>query len=328
MAEEDPPLKREVRHNLQYSAASEFGDYISIKEVKNKGLHGAWRTFQNNIESIRVMVLLPNSIVTESVDYLIPLAQAVVNATGKTALEDSEYTEDVHAAINEEFISLPEPFFFGKNRSRLMYSSELQQVTNFNLSSSLFTKRGIFALLESQIIGVWTAFNTLTTDLLVAAVNTRPNCLYSMGQQQIELKTLLDAGDDWSSNIGNLSRIFFRLDSYAGKGGTVEAYNRLFRDAKIDEALGRPITATACLVRNLCIHDNTVATADFISQAKKLKAEPWQSAREGELLTLNGKDVAELLEGVIHSANDLVRALDLWIGWPAESSAKSPDPMG
>jgi hypothetical protein len=166
--------------------------------------------------------------------------------------------------------------------------------------------------MEAQIIGVWTAFNTLTTELAVAAITEWPKCLNHYKKQKIDLGDLLEAGDDqeWKGRIGDLARLFIGFDSFAK---TVEAYERLF-DESVSDVIKRKPLKMASVVRNQCIHEACIVTKKFLGDAKLAGIEPWQSATVGELLPINGRAIAELCEEVIQGANDLILALDSWLG--------------
>lgn len=323
MARKDPTVRNEVRHDLRFHMAGNFGDYISVKDVHNESLKPAWLTFQHNIESLRNMARLPQVIATDAVDYLIPLTQAIFNVTGTPVTDDPDIDANLDA-ISDEFNQIVFNFFMGKRRTQKMLYLGFLAYTSQSLSTSWHLRGALFSFLESQIIGVWTAFDTLTTDLLIAAISSQPKCLYNLGRTEIPLSALIDAGvdQDWSGRMGELARLFIRADHFQSKR---DAYRQLFKDSSIDKLLGSPDVKMTQAVRNSCIHDASIATANFIRQAKAWKMEPWQSVQIGELIPINGRDISALSEGVIHCANDLVRALDGWIGLPA---GQAPKPQG
>lgn len=169
------------------------------------------------------------------------------------------------------------------------------------------------------------AFDTLTTDLCIAAVNSRPKALLNFGEErQVKLKLVVEGflGSSWEGRIGDVVREFVKFDSYKN---TREGYDQLFRGTKIVDAIKCEAAMVASLVRNQITHDGGIVTANFIAEAKKLKAEPWQSAAAGALLPLDGKNVSALSEGVVQCANGLIRAVDDWLKPRAKQAPKSSD---
>src|SRR5262249_36278275 len=143
------------------------------------------------------------------------------------------------------------------------------------------------------VVGVWTAFDTLTTDLCVAVINAKPELLTKLGDGQTTLNELLRHGDghDWSGRLGELVTIFVRFDSFKN---TRDAYKQIFDDKTISAVLNCPSASIACLVRTQITHNAAIVTSSFKTQAQEKQAEPWKSAEIGKLLPLNGRNVGSL----------------------------------
>jgi hypothetical protein len=323
MGDRDKTERSKVQHELYFTDASrpENFPFISIKDVKNEALHPAWYAFQDSIESVRIMSLLPQAVVSAAVNYLLILTQATFNLLNKPVLEDSDLS-GLTVDLNAEYARIAGSFFDRRHKIRDEMGKGLVLYNKYNLVNSPLTRGGFYAILEAQITGVWTAFQVLTTDVCIAAVNAQPKIMLGLGDREIKLKTLLKDGSphDWTGRMGELLRIFVRFDSFQN---TVDAYEQLFRGVPaISSAINSPAARTACLVRTQLAHDGGIVTDNFVKQAEDKQMDPWRKATVGERLPLDGRNVSALSEGVIHCANDLIRAVDEWMSLPAKRAAK------
>jgi hypothetical protein len=323
MATRDPNTRYEVRHDLRIAAACEFGDYLPIYKINCVALQPAWYSFQHNIESVKIMAGLPTEVVFAAIDHLLTLSQATFNVLGKPVMVNEELMPN-RDAISAEYDSIKNHFFDGRRDVIETFARDLILYNSNTLVNSPLNKPGFFALLEAQVIGVWTAFDVLTSELCVAAVNADPRSLYNFGDQKIELKSLLKASvaGDWSGRMGELLKEFVRLDSYKGK---VDAYKQLFQTERIRKAIESPAIRLACLLRSQLVHNSGLADSSFVAQAKKINMEPWNSVQEGQRLPLDGVNVAEVSESLIHSANELIMAVDERLKQRTEKDAKRID---
>ena len=325
MDKRDTAERHKVQHDLYFTDACrvESFPFIGTPSIKHEFLHPAWKAFQNSTESVRIMAGLPQAVVTAAVAHLFPLVQATFNVLGKPIMEDSEL-EPNRQAIGEEYGRIARTLFDNRQEVFTTFTKDLVMYSKFNLVNSELTRSGFFSILEAQINGVWTAFNTLTTDLCVAVVNQKPELLKRFEGMQITVGELLACGDrNWNDRMGDLLRMTVRLDSF---DGTREAYKRLFNNAQINKVISSPELTLACLVRTQLTHDGGIVTENFIRQAKKKQFDPWETFTPGTLLPLDGRLTAALSEGVVNRANELILAVDGWLNLPGESSPKPPGP--
>jgi hypothetical protein len=181
---------------------------------------------------------------------------------------------------------------------------------------------GFLALLGAQVIGAWTALDTLTSDLWAAAVNVEPGVLYNMQKKKILVKHLLESGRfDWTNKLGDLLRNRIRFDSFSV---TKQVYKRTFKSSPaIFKPLESDELAVACLVRNNLVHNAGKATDKFVELAGKKGLAPWNTVKMGQKLPLDGLNAAAIAESIVTCANELIRAVDDWLPSPAP---KSPAP--
>ncbi len=123
---------------------------------------------------------------------------------------------------------------------------------------------------------------------------------------------------EWANCLECLSN----LDSHNSK---VDAYKLLFKTDRITALITSTDVKVACLVRSQLIHDSGIATEKFVKKAKALGVAPWNAVAQGDRLPLDGVNVATLSEAVVHRANDLILALDEWLGRRDTRVAKPQD---
>ena len=238
-------------------------------------------------------------------------------------MEDSDLLPNKRA-IQKEYAKIADDFLDTRRMVHQTFSAYLASYNNRALANSPVIRPGFVALMESIVIGAWTAFDALTTDLFVAAVNVRPELLRPFDKRQITIGDLLDGGNDlnWNGRFGELLRLFVRLDSYREKK---EAYERAFKYDRIKDAINSSKADAANLVRNLLIHDSGIVTDDFVRQIGDLQElSVWKVAKVGGRLNLHGHSVAGLTEDLVECANELILALDEWLGLRDKRESKSP----
>jgi hypothetical protein len=322
MSETDRPARNDVRHDLLFTDACHEDNFafIGTPEIKNKCLHPVWKSYQSSIESIRVMSLLPMAVVGEAVDFLLPMSQAMCDVLDN-AIEDKHLDEEgTIAAVDARFSLIRKTALDARPRVRQFFRDILVLHNKRNLVNSRLTRGGFFAILEAQVLGAWSAFDTLTTELCVAVINAKPELLDKIGDRQTTLRDMLRAGGnhDWSGRLGELVKLFIRFDSFKA---TRDAYKQIFDDKAISAILNSPSALVACLVRTQIVHDGGIVTGSFKMQATELKAFPWRDATIGQFLPLDGKNVGSLTKDVVHCANSLIRAVDGWLHLPPSSKA-------
>jgi len=208
---------------------------------------------------------------------------------------------------------------------------------------------GILAWLSTVLVGAFTAFESMATDMWVRAVNRRPNTLGAnlvkfptcrpraarsssekeKDQQQptIRLSELADAGFNVSTGVGDLLKRLHRV-SFESVYGIESAYYSAFRNS--EDKKGRPSNGLAALfapaiadletleeIRNLILHRGGVVDQDF-----KDRVRPYAPALANlplkEPLPVNG----QMVERYASMAYSFCGHLDTFI---ADWFAKHPE---
>jgi hypothetical protein len=195
---------------------------------------------------------------------------------------------------------------------------------------------GLDAILTNQIIGAWTAFETLAGDLWEAALNCHPHRLSDLkGKRPKRARTTatievapdpLSAGaeTDKRLNLSSLQQYDYDLSEHMG---TVLRYRYNFtvldsiRDAywqafsKDNEdvcgaIMDESLDAIAA-VRNVIVHKAGIVDQEFINKTKRSLR--LSAVTSKQRLAIDGPLVQYLVEPVISQSVKLTQAVDKWL---------------
>jgi len=184
-------------------------------------------------------------------------------------------------------------------------------------------------LMSMQIVGAWTAFETLFGDLWEAALNAHPEGLADLkgkskqkvkgdddGRRMVQISLLQKFKYDLSKVMGTMLKD--KVD-FTSLNGARDAYALAFWEHadSIHEALANPAFRAISAMRNLIVHKAGICDTEYERNSKGLQnliphLEP------GCILTLDGEILARTLVPALKCAMQLIRAVDAWI------VAKSP----
>jgi hypothetical protein len=174
---------------------------------------------------------------------------------------------------------------------------------------------GLDSIFYSMILGSYAAFEALSEDLWVAAVNRKPK-LYkkikgSAGAKTITLDDIEKVGYDVKNRMGDLllatDKVGFRkIESIA------EAYEYTFgngdQGCRVFKA--NPDIYKVAKVRNLIAHKSGRADRPFIKAVRDGSWVEFEGAQEGKHVMMNGLIVRSLINTCVNAAVDLVRFID------------------
>jgi hypothetical protein len=177
---------------------------------------------------------------------------------------------------------------------------------------------GVEAWFSSQIVGAWTAFETMTGDLWEAALNCHPAGLSELkgktsgtgDGKMVSLMMLQKYSYNLSTKMGTLlreKRSFDRLEAIR------DAYTEAFYTdvARITTLLGEKSVNALAAVRHLIVHRASVVDQRYLDRTKSLPNVP--RAAVGKPIVLDGKIVHDLIQPVMQIGIDLIVAVDAWI---------------
>ncbi len=176
---------------------------------------------------------------------------------------------------------------------------------------------GLETLLAAISINAWTTYESLATDLWIAAVNSRPSKL----GHRIAKPTADGAGKsilfdeiaihrfDVRDHVGDILATkynFNKLDELKG------AYSRAFgKDSSTARLLFDQKLRMASQVRHVLVHRGGIADQEFIDNTKGIPEMP-PVARDAEI-PLDGTMAAILVDGTTRLAIELLRAVHGWL---------------
>jgi hypothetical protein len=192
--------------------------------------------------------------------------------------------------------------------------------------------RAFEASLMSYLTTTWTIIENMSGDLWEAAVNAHPATLANLNGKPNRLRKTKDlnkanSSANKESKTVQLDLISMHGFDIHGKMGTLlrerfefsrlegirEAYCSAFdKDAvQIDRALSNTALDSLSAVRNVIVHKDGQADADYAKKAKFLKDIP--QAQPGQHVWLDGEIVVGLMKPAIIAANQLLIAVDEWL---------------
>jgi hypothetical protein len=251
-----PDGVRSQSRDLLFDAAIGFSnDYSGLSDsLKSESLKPIAVAFARNMDRLRALAALPDaaakvgvltSLVFSDIAKKIQQPQPpmpVGEQFQERAVELGK--ETVNALGTPEYL---EQLKIGTEAIHKVVSNTIKSQIHGVVVPEQFHE-GLLAILSAQIIGAWTAFNALTTDLWITIVNRHPHLLDKLGKTKISLKILKEHRYHTSGRMGHLLSEKMRLDSFRG---TRFAYQKIFKD---DLHIPRILTGNAgltevCLVR-------------------------------------------------------------------------------
>lgn len=238
------------------------------------------------------------------------LSQATFDEIGKPVMDDGEYF-DHHESIWKRYdIISAETFFDTRPLMLSELQSEVVQHNKREIINSPHFRPGYEALLASQVIGCWSAFETLATDLWVQLVNIRPKlAVRCLKGKQFPLEALQKHGFNWEFHVGELVKDKAGLGTF---DGIKKAFAELLPQVpEITNALNADSLGAVRSVRNCLVHRSGIADSCFLNETKSVP--PWRDVKVREQLPLDGANVAELVNAVIEVGCCLVKSVDQWL---------------
>ena len=192
----------------------------------------------------------------------------------------------------------------------------------------------LLASMMSYVTTGWTIIETMSGDLWEGAFKAHPSSLANLGGSPKRLKGRqinksssqvpkesknipVDDISRYEFNIANKMGTILRTKFYfASLAGIREAYSCAFneRSAQIDDALNDDSLDALSAVRNVIVHRDAQADAEYVKRTKFLKSIP--RSEIGRHIFLDGETVVGLLKPAMSAANRLLIAVDQWLAKP------------
>jgi hypothetical protein len=317
---------------------------MGLGDDTDEGIRGAVNVFQKNM--IRVRALVPYMATLPAMGHLQEriACRAEYEVTGAVEIQRSLLTPAVHDKVAANMRKWIEKFDEKRMQDSKAYQAEVRAIGSKTISRHLASEdavvvSGLEGLYWSQVIGAYTAFETLVGDLWEAAINCHPGTLSELSGKRSRIKSSVDhkanafdyntskndesfksatlqsinrLGYDLSTQMGTLLRERVQFTSLRA---IREAYSLAFSkhyDA-IDKALANQSLDALSVARNVLVHRAGVADEAYRKHSNGLLNIP--RANPGEVIGLDGEIVVGLVDPMLESVSALIKAVDQWIAF-------------
>jgi hypothetical protein len=322
----------------------------TIKSVKSDCVKGAAVAFGANIDKVLLMANLPATLYMNAQLQQFAESKAMIEVTRSVDYDPRIFFEN-EDQINKAFLRfMAEAIEHRKEEDQhnlYMHKSVTSLTSMVDGDKSIHA--ATTAIFEAVILGSWTAFEVLASDLWVECLNSRPKGLSelsgkdnriekqailrtsrnqqelagtSRNQQEQDTSLSLKLNDlyrmtegtyDLSTRMGTLLKEKFRFASLVG---IRQAYSAAFsfHPDRIDIALKSSCLDHLSIVRNLIVHKSCKADEKFVKESKDFTDFPRLAV--GDTLKLDGRSVTALIQPAFECCNALIKAVDTYIQRP------------
>ena len=313
-----------------FEHAAQFTNDHNRLVCKNPALQAIAEAFIRNMSRVRGIGMMPINLVAISVSNEAAQMEAMANL--KIPFHDSRITYG-----HPDF----DPILFDKvsiERKRLLKEWSKDPAVNQNQkhflvgayainlvidSNQAQSWEGVQATLAAMLMGLWTAFESLTQDTWIEAVNTCPNPLaervlepsanLKTGSQlkSVSWKVIKSAGFDLTGSMGSVllrqkAVDFQQLETIRA------AYDVAFAGEfePIFSAHEEQLSQLEA-VRNLFAHKGGTIDRKFIDRMKNVP--DLKDMKEGEVFCVTGQYVAQKANTISQCSTSLISGVDNWL---------------
>ncbi|HEY4311925.1 MAG TPA: hypothetical protein VGN12_20930 [Pirellulales bacterium] len=327
----------------QFEKAASFAtDYVGLAGgLRNVSLRPVAEAFERNVNRLRTMAKFPGRVslasgiagiaffqLIKSLSKVPGLIEAVstnpntpeTNAILQSALQ--ERLENV-GTFREllDFLPIQESVDKATVGFESMHPQISAMISQFSTSA---ISDALHALLAAQIIGSWTAFETLVGDLWIVAVNECPRELVKRmapsGKEEaskwLPFRLLMKHHFDLRRTMGNVL-VESRKVSFKTLDDIRSAYRSIFRGDAVMGAIDNRGLDILHAVRNALVHRSGFVDDAFKERMKGFDS--WGEMQVGAEIELSGAIAADLTGASITSATTMMTEVDNWI-------TTNPDP--
>jgi hypothetical protein len=174
------------------------------------------------------------------------------------------------------------------------------------------------AMLSNMVMGIWTAFEVMASDLWETALNIHPHGLAGLqggdgdSKKQISLVILQKHDYDLRDKMGTV------LKEKLGPRGLQDirrGYRLAFsKNGKtIEDALASQSLDQLSAVRNVLVHQGGKADQDFCDRVAQVEFKHYAGIQPGAPVGLNGEIILEVIDPAIRTSVELIRTVDGWL---------------
>jgi hypothetical protein len=216
----------------------------------------------------------------------------------------------------QDFYSLPTDLV------KTRFPMEIEKYDNFQSSSELT------AMFSAMIVGSWTAFNALASDLWITAFNNLPAKFKGLPGCTTRIHDQRNGTQNHSPATLPLSQakiawtgaelVIAGEVSFSGLRATRKSYSRLFSDTfqfpeteHVDSALADARLDAVSVTRNVLIHNAGIADGMYVKQSSGCPSLP--ALRAGDPLIIDGHITQEMVHVIVDLGSKLIKTIELWV---------------
>lgn len=302
--------------DYQFTRHREFSQsYVGLADrIRCPEFKSIAETFSANVNRVKSLGSMPVTI-----NYWSSIiSQIGIQSKYETGTDNLDYdTEDALALGERKFAAFLEGV---KSLPPGKFEEHVLSIGGYNVES--FTRndltgelpRGIEAVLASMIMGAWAAFETLSIDLWIAAVNKFPRPLAQNfskrnGDKGLNLSILSEYEFDISGKMGTILRHKGKA-KFDGLNDIKEAYQNTFGENIKNIFENHPKLFESNSIRNLLAHRAGNIDSAFVD---RMKSRPgFSDINPGQMIQLTGGMAAVNIDICIGASVDLLMFVDDW----------------
>lgn len=290
-----------------------------LSSVETLCLRPPVQIYQDSITRTANLAVMPAMIafIARRDQLYISNARFKVEGKGYTKLEElgsEQFTDEIVEAVNEQIESFSElPDSLQKHLKGELGARYIE----FHLKDSPPVQSSIEAILTSIVIESWTAFESLASDLWVAALDEGPKAIanrmfateeFKRGEP-ITVKMLRDLEYDARRNLGKFLRETRRV-TFQSLDSIRRAYIIAFADEakNLFHGTNNGYIEALSAFRNVFVHRSGKADKEFVRQIERFPE--FRSIKVGDQIQLDGELVAKLRVASVLMAQALVTLVD------------------
>ena len=324
---------------LEHSIVSDFSYREMARFVRRKELTDIAKTFTANIDRVAALAELPIFLIYRMTRFMLASIDANEAVLGRSRVTAADLgrSQEIAAFIQGRQGEEKNKFANPKVDDAQGWKTALSHYMGAVFSKDGPTFLGALSLLSAMTTGAWTAYESLATDLWIAAVNLRPNDLgvnallakeNAKGEAEptpFSLNILRKYKFDLANSLGTMiwrERKF----NFNALDGIKNAYFSTFciRDNKgnrrgVPEEVKSwfPSSASADLaileaIRHSLVHRGGLPDPSFRERVKGCPV--LKDLNDGDRIPLNGVMVSTHIKCVLEQTKMLLEGVDKWLG--------------
>ena len=342
-----------LMYELRRLAEINTGYQQITSKLKFDALSKPATAFISNMDRVVSLSLFPPRLIIFWHYFSRTWTQARDKITGDPDVRDEERYMRLLPQIAEEVLKYNPVDFLSKiddfNDRRDRWENGLFMTDVMGECAGPYLTEALEAMLASMVVGTWTAFETLTHDLWISALNANPAALAELKGSPKRISARAgdkmrhddkdeeddddspESDDDKKVYLGAIHRLSkgtYNLNDRMGSllcarfkfatlRGIREAYSSAFPDKPkervedLDAALADNGLDALHAVRNVIVHRAGIADDKYTQRSKNVPLAP--RLEIGDKLPLKGSLCRELVDAGTHASYYLILAVEAWL---------------